>query len=148
MDESPHHPGATAPSAGRARVHPLSPHLQIYGWTITMAASITHRVTGMALAAGTLLLLWWIIAAAFSPDAYAAFQRAAGHPIGEIVLFGFVWSLMFHLLNGIRHLAWDMGYGFKVGTAKLTGALVYAGSVALAGGIFALAFMAKGGLSP
>ena|ERR1043165_2922193 len=147
MDESPHHPGATAPSAGRSRVHPLSPHMQIYGWTITMAASITHRATGMALAAGTLLLSWWIIAAAFSPEAYAVFQSVAGHPVGESVLFGFVWSLMFHLLNGIRHLAWDMGYGFKLGTAKLTGALVYAGSVALAGGIFALAFMAKGGFS-
>ena len=68
--------------------------------------------------------------------------------MGEIVLLGFVWSLAFHLLNGIRHLAWDMGYGFKVPTARLTGALVYAGSVVLAAGAFAYAFMAKGSFGP
>jgi succinate dehydrogenase / fumarate reductase cytochrome b subunit len=146
MDEGPHHPGPSAPTASRSRTHPLSPHLQIYRWPITMAASITHRATGMALCAGTLLLVWWLTAAASGPDAYATFERVAGHPIGEIVLFGFLWSLAFHLLNGIRHLAWDMGYGFKVPTAKLTAALVYAGSLVLAAGAFAIGLMAKGGL--
>jgi succinate dehydrogenase / fumarate reductase cytochrome b subunit len=148
MDESPHHPGATAPTAGRSRVQPLSPHLQIYAWPITMAASITHRATGMALAIGTVLLVWWIVAAASGPDAYAMFLRAAGHPAGEVVLFGFLWSLAFHLLNGIRHLAWDMGYGFSVPTAKLTAALVYAGSILLAAGVFALGFLGKGWAGP
>jgi succinate dehydrogenase / fumarate reductase cytochrome b subunit len=148
MDEGPHHAGPSAPTAGRSRTHPLSPHLQIYRWSITMAASITHRVTGVALSAGTLLLVWWLVAAASGPEAYATFARLAGHPVGEIVLLGFVWSLAFHLLNGIRHLAWDMGYGFKVPTARLTGALVYAGSVVLAAGAFAYALMAKGSFGP
>ena len=111
-----------------------------------MAASITHRATGVALAAGTLFLAWWLIAAASSPDAYAVFMRFAANPVGEIVLFGFLWSLAFHLLNGIRHLAWDVGYGFKVPTAKLTAVLVYAGSLLLAAGIFVIAIMVKGGL--
>jgi succinate dehydrogenase / fumarate reductase cytochrome b subunit len=111
-----------------------------------MAASITHRATGVALAAGTLFLSWWLIAAASGPDAYAVFVRAAANPLGEIVLFGFLWSLAFHLLNGIRHLAWDVGYGFKVPTAKLTAALVYAGSLLLAAGAFVLGLMVRGGL--
>ena len=125
---------------------PLSPHLQIYRWPITMAASITHRATGIALAAGTIFLSWWLIAAASGPDAYAIFARVAADPLGEIVLFGFLWSLSFHLLNGIRHLAWDAGYGFKVPTAKLTAVLVYGGSLLLAAGAFAVGLMVRGGL--
>jgi succinate dehydrogenase / fumarate reductase cytochrome b subunit len=111
-----------------------------------MAASITHRVTGVGLAGGTLFLAWWLMAAASGPDAYAVFARVAAHPIGQIVLFGFLWALCFHMLNGIRHLAWDLGYGFKVPTAKLTAALVYAGSVLLAAGAFAIGMMVRGGL--
>ena len=111
-----------------------------------MAASITHRATGIALAAGTLLLSWWLIAAATGPDAYAVFASVAANPLGEIVLFGFLWSLCFHLLNGIRHLAWDVGYGFKVPTAKLTAALVYVGSLLLAAGAFVIGLMVRGGL--
>jgi succinate dehydrogenase / fumarate reductase cytochrome b subunit len=111
-----------------------------------MAASITHRATGIALASGTLLLAWWLIAAASGPDAYGLFVRVAANLFGEIVLFGFLWSLMFHLLNGIRHLAWDIGYGFKVPTARLTAVLVYAGSLLLAAGAFIVGFMVRGGL--
>jgi succinate dehydrogenase cytochrome b subunit len=143
MDEGPYHSGPNAPSKGQVRTHPLSPHLQIYRWPITMAASITHRATGLALATGTLFLAWWIIAAASGDEAYSIFARAANHPIGIIVLFGFVWSLAFHVLNGIRHLAWDMGYGFKVPTAKTTAALVYLGSVLIAGGALAVGLMTR-----
>ena len=142
MADAPNSPGPSSRPFGR----PLSPHLQIYRWPITMAASITHRATGMALAAGTLFLSWWLIAAASGPDAYAVFIRAAANPLGEIVLFGFLWSLAFHLLNGVRHLAWDVGYGFKVPTAKLTAVLVYVGSLLLAAGAFALGLMVRGGL--
>jgi succinate dehydrogenase / fumarate reductase cytochrome b subunit len=124
----------------------LSPHLQIYRWPITMAASITHRVTGLALATGTLFLAWWLIAAAAGPETYAVFVAACANPLGEFVLFGFLWALAFHLLNGIRHLAWDLGYGFKVPTAKLTAALVFAGSLILAAGAFVIGLMVKGGL--
>ena len=142
MADAPNSPGPSPRPFGR----PLSPHLQIYRWPITMAASITHRATGIALAAGTLLLSWWLIAAASGPDTYAVFARVAANPLGEIVLFGFLWSLSFHLLNGIRHLAWDVGYGFKVPTAKLTAALVYVGSLLLAAGAFAIGLMVRGGL--
>jgi succinate dehydrogenase / fumarate reductase cytochrome b subunit len=119
---------------------PLSPFLTVYRWQVTMAASITHRATGIALAAGTLLLAWWLIAAASGPDAYAVFLKAATNPIGWIVLFGFTWSLAFHLLNGIRHLAWDLGYGFSLPVANATGVAVYLGSVVLAVAVFAYAF--------
>ena len=124
---------------------PLSPHLQIYRWPVTMATSITHRMTGMALSAGTLLLAWWLIATASGPEAFAAFQTLAASPIGEIVLLGFVWSLAFHLLNGIRHLAWDLGYGFDLHTANRTGILVITLSVFVAIGVFVFAYK-HGGL--
>jgi succinate dehydrogenase / fumarate reductase cytochrome b subunit len=110
----------------------LSPHLQIYRWPITMVASIAHRATGMALAAGTLLLSWWLIAAASGPEAYAVFARVAANPVGEIVLFGFLWSLAFHLLNGIRH---RLGHRLWLSCADgEVDALVFVGSLLLAVG--------------
>lgn len=148
MDEGPHRAGPGASASKRAQTHPLSPHLTIYSWPITMAASITHRATGIALSGGTLFLAWWLIAAASGPEAYDLFARAAAHPIGEIVLLGFLWSLAFHLLNGIRHFAWDFGYGFALPTARLTAALVYVGSVVLAAGVFAAGLMAGGSIAP
>jgi succinate dehydrogenase / fumarate reductase cytochrome b subunit len=144
MADGPNSPGPSPRPYGM----PLSPHLSIYRWPITMVASITHRATGMALSMGTLALAWWLTAAASGPDAYAVFAFWAAHPIGQIVLFGFVWSLAFHLLNGIRHLFWDVGYGFKVPTAKLTAAFVYAGSVIVALAVFLLSRMVQGGLNP
>ena len=120
--------------------------MQIWRWTVTMAASITHRVTGVALAGGTLFLVWWLIAAASGPDAYALFTRIADHPVGKVILFGLVWSLAFHLLNGVRHLAWDLGYGFKMSTSRLTAVLVYAGSLLIAASAFAVGMMVRGGL--
>ncbi len=141
MADAPNSPGPSPRPFGR----PLSPHLQIYRWPITMVASIAHRATGMALAAGTLMLSWWLIAAATDPEAYGVFARVAANPVGETILFGFLWSLAFHLLNGIRHLAWDIGYGFRVPTAKLTAALVFVGSLLLAVGAFIVGFMVKRG---
>ena len=146
MNDRGHSPGPVVRSLGAPKARPLSPHLQIWRWTITMAASITHRATGIALAGGTLFLVWWLIAAASGPDAYQIFARAAGHPVGEIVLFGLLWSLAFHLLNGVRHLAWDLGYGFKITTSRITAALVYVFSLLLAAGAFATGLMVRGGL--
>src|SRR5215475_2668888 len=117
MADAPNSPEPHPRPFGR----PLSPHLQIYRWPITMATSITHRATGIALAAGTLLVAWWLIAAASGPDMYGPFETVAHNPLAQLVLFGFVWSLAYHLLNGIRHLAWDLGYGFNVHTANKTG---------------------------
>jgi succinate dehydrogenase / fumarate reductase cytochrome b subunit len=129
------------------RARPLSPHMTIYRWPVTMATSITHRMTGIAMSIGTLVLAWWLIAAASGPEAYATFSHLAGSWIGRIVLFGFTWSLAFHLLNGIRHLAWDMGYGFSIPTAKMTGWLVIILSVLLAVATFALACTGHAGYS-
>ena len=92
---------------------PLSPHLQVYRWTLTMALSIVHRATGVALYAGTLLLVWWLIAAASGPAAYANVQAFTGSFVGRFIAFGYTWALMHHMLSGIRHLVWDLGYGFK-----------------------------------
>ena len=140
MSERPTSPGQNP----RPYCMPLSPHISIYGWPITMAASITHRATGIALAGGTLFLAWWLIAAASGPEAYDIFAAFAAHPVGLFIMFGFVWSLAFHLLNGVRHLAWDVGYGFKVPTARLTAALCYGLSLLIAIAVFAYAWFGHG----
>jgi succinate dehydrogenase / fumarate reductase cytochrome b subunit len=127
------------------RPRPLSPFTTIYRWPVTMATSITHRVTGVGLAMGTVLLAWWLVAIASGPEAYQAFTGVAMSWIGQVVLFGFAWALSYHLLNGIRHLAWDMGYGFDVKTADATGWLVIVLSVLIAVGAFALAYTGHGG---
>lgn len=127
------------------RPRPLSPHFGIYRWPVTMVTSIVHRATGIALSAGTILLCWWLIAVANGPEAFNQFISVATTPLGEVVLFGLVWSLVYHLLNGIRHLAWDLGYGFAVPTANTSGILVIAASVLLAAGGFALAYTGHGG---
>ena len=124
---------------------PLSPHLGIYRWPVTMATSIVHRMTGVALAGGTLLVAWWLIAAASGPEAYDFFNGGVTSLLGQLVLFGFVWSLAYHLVNGIRHLAWDFGYGFALKTADRTGILSFVVSLLLAAGAFALAYLGKGG---
>lgn len=120
------------------RTRPLSPHLQIYRWPVTMATSIAHRVTGIGLSAGTILLAWWLTAAAAGPGSYHEFAASAANPIGQIVLFGFVWSLAFHLFNGIRHLTWDIGLGFEVRTANRSGVAVVVLSIFATVAVFLL----------
>ena len=127
------------------KARPLSPHLGIYRWPVTMATSITHRMTGVALAGGTLLIAWWLIAVSYGPETFSLFSSTMSTPLGQVVLFGFAWSLAYHLVNGIRHLAWDFGYGFAVPTANKTGIMAFAASLLLAGGFFALAYLGKGG---
>ena len=90
---------------------PLSPHLQIYRPMLTMMMSIVHRITGAGLYFGMLLLIWWLLAAAISPDYFAMVQSFFGHPIGKFILFGFTWALLHHMLGGLRHLLWDTGHG-------------------------------------
>lgn len=119
---------------------PLSPHLQIYRWPITMVLSILHRVTGIGLGLGTLLLAWWLAAAAAGPDHYATAQAVLGSWFGRLVLFGFTWALFLHLCNGIRHLFWDMGYGYEVKRANRTGWAALAVSGVLTILAFALAY--------
>ncbi len=110
---------------------PLSPHLQIYKWPITMALSIGHRATGVALAVGTLLLVWWLLALAAGPQAFATAQAFIGSWLGRLLLLGWSFSLFFHLANGIRHLFWDAGCGFEIKTTTASSWAVVVASVAL-----------------
>lgn len=97
-------------AAGRAR-RPLSPHLQIYRPMLTMMMSIVHRITGGILYVGTLLLAWYLIAAATDAGAFATVAAFLNSIIGQLILFGFTWALFHHLLGGLRHFVWDAGYG-------------------------------------
>jgi succinate dehydrogenase / fumarate reductase cytochrome b subunit len=127
---------AENPQSPPVRPRPLSPFMTIYKWPITMATSITHRATGVAISVGMLLIAWGLIALASGPELYQPFVAAMGSIVGQIVLLGFLWSLVYHFLNGIRHLAWDLGYGFQVRDANQTGLLVIALSVLITVGVF------------
>jgi succinate dehydrogenase / fumarate reductase cytochrome b subunit len=140
---------ADNPQSPPVRERPLSPFLSIYKWPITMATSITHRATGVALSVGMILVAWALIALASGPDMYQPFTTAIASPVGLIVLFGFLWALVYHFLNGIRHLAWDLGYGFAVPAANRGGVAVIALSVLIAAGVFAYGWWAlHGGFHP
>ncbi|MCE9521661.1 MAG: succinate dehydrogenase, cytochrome b556 subunit [Alphaproteobacteria bacterium] len=128
----------------RPRSRPLSPHLQIYRWPVTMATSILHRLTGVGLAIGTLVLAWWLVAASMGSDSYGIFESAAFHWFGRFVLFGFTVALVFHMLNGIRHLFWDVGLGFKVSTANASGIAVFLLTLVLTLAIWMLAYRSMG----
>jgi succinate dehydrogenase / fumarate reductase cytochrome b subunit len=93
---------------------PLSPHLQVYRPLINMMMSIMHRITGAALYGGTILLAAWLAAAAFSPDGFGLLNGLLGTWLGKLVLIGFTWAVLHHLLGGVRHLIWDMGWGFNL----------------------------------
>jgi succinate dehydrogenase / fumarate reductase cytochrome b subunit len=110
---------------------PLSPHLQVYRWQLTSVLSILHRVTGIALAAGTLLLVYWLAAAAAGPDAFATAQLFVGSIVGRLLLFGWTVALFYHLCNGIRHLFWDAGRGFELKTVYASGWTVVIASALL-----------------
>jgi succinate dehydrogenase cytochrome b subunit len=92
---------------------PLSPHLQIYRLSLSMLMSGLHRITGLALCAGMVVLAWWLLAAATGQNAYGTFEGFATSWIGRLILFGFSWSLLHHLLGGLRYLIWDLGYGME-----------------------------------
>jgi succinate dehydrogenase / fumarate reductase cytochrome b subunit len=108
-------------SEGKLVRRPLSPHLQVYRWPVSMALSILHRVTGVALGVGTLLLTWWLIAAASSDGAFDQAQWFMGSAIGLLLLFGWSAALIFHFFSGIRHLVWDAGFGFDPPTYNTSG---------------------------
>jgi succinate dehydrogenase / fumarate reductase cytochrome b subunit len=136
MADNPQRPG---------HARPLSPHLTIWRWQVTMLASIMHRATGMALSAGAIVLAWWLVSISNGPEGYDGFMVYAAMPLGLLVLFGFTWSFAYHFCNGIRHLAWDLGYGFNKHTAGKTAFLVFALSFLIAIGAFALVWSGHGG---
>ena len=95
------------------RARPLSPHLSVWRFTLTMTLSIVHRITGVALYAGMLLLVLWLAAAAWGPGPLASVNAVYAHPLGQLVLFGFTWALFHHMLGGLRYLFWDLGQGYE-----------------------------------
>lgn len=92
---------------------PLSPHLQIYRLSLSMLMSGLHRITGLALCAGMIVVTWWLLAAASGQNAYGTFVAFETSWIGRIILFGFSWALLHHLIGGLRYLIWDLGYGLE-----------------------------------
>lgn len=132
-------------TTGARRARPLSPHLQIYRPMLTMMMSIVHRITGAALYFGMALLAWWLLAAASGPNAYANFEWFAGGIIGQIVLFGFTWALLHHALGGIRHLIWDMLYGFEPAEREMLALATIVGSVTLTIVVWIVGYLAMGG---
>jgi succinate dehydrogenase / fumarate reductase cytochrome b subunit len=126
----------------QARQRPLSPHLTVYRWPITMTMSILHRITGGALYVGTVLMAWWLIAAATSESQFAFVDGVVGSWFGLLVLFGYSWALFHHLAGGVRHLIWDTGTGLEKHNASMLGWATLAVSVALTLALWAFYFLA------
>jgi succinate dehydrogenase / fumarate reductase cytochrome b subunit len=120
---------------------PLSPHLQIYRLPLVSLLSITHRITGVALSAGTILLAIWLGSAAYGPEAYDQVSACLASPFGLFVLFGFSAAFYYHLCNGIRHLVWDAGRGFELSTVATSNRLVILGTVVLTAVTWAYALL-------
>ena len=104
--------------------NPLSPHLQIYRWHISSLLSITHRISGVINLLALILIFFWLIFLSLGENNYQSFLLIINSFIGKFILIGFTWSMSFHLLSGIRHLVWDLGYGFEIKTANITGLIV------------------------
>jgi succinate dehydrogenase / fumarate reductase cytochrome b subunit len=113
------------------RPRPLSPHLQVYKPQITSFLSILHRITGVALALGLILFAVWLGSAAYGPQSFETVQSLLGSWLGRLLLFGWSAALFYHLSNGIRHLAWDFGYGFANEQVDRSGYAVLAATVVL-----------------
>lgn len=123
---------------------PLSPHLQVYRPQITSMLSILHRITGVALAVGTLLFSYWLISATYGPEKFATAQSAMGSWFGQLVLWGFTFALFYHLGNGVRHLAWDAGLGFDLDKLRVSGWLVVLFAAAMTVLTLVIAYAAGG----
>ncbi|MEQ8206660.1 MAG: succinate dehydrogenase, cytochrome b556 subunit [Woeseia sp.] len=113
---------------------PLSPHLSIYRWPITMTLSILHRISGIALSIGLLMFAWWLVAASSGDAAYQDVVKFAGSIPGRVMLVAWSAAFFFHLANGIRHLVWDLGYGFELKTANASAWFVLLLTVVLTAG--------------
>ncbi len=122
---------------------PLSPHLQVFRPLITMVMSILHRITGAALYFGTILVAWWLVAAASGPDYFAWVDGFFGSFLGRLILFGYTWALMHHMLGGLRHFIWDMGAGFELPVANRMAWATIFGSVTLTILIWVVGYMAR-----
>ncbi len=128
------------------RPRPLSPHLQVYRLTLTMAMSILHRITGVGLYFGTLLLAWWLIAAATGPEAYALVQDVMGSWFGKFILLGFTWALIHHAFGGIRHFIWDVGAGFGPSAREFWTMFSVIGTLVCTAAVWIIAYILKPGV--
>jgi succinate dehydrogenase / fumarate reductase cytochrome b subunit len=113
------------------RARPLSPHLQVYRWQIGNTLSILHRVTGAALSLGLVALSYWLMALAGGEQTYDVAMRLFVSPLGMLALFGWTFAFMYHLLNGVRHLFWDAGYGFERNARHASGWFAVGGALVL-----------------
>ena len=130
----------------RAIERPLSPHLGIYRMTITMMMSIMHRITGGALYFGTILLLAWLVGAAMGPREFARVNDLLGHPLGMLVLLGYTWAVLHHMLGGMRHFVWDTGRAMQPKSADLLAWLTLIGSITLTAIVWFIGLSQRGGL--
>ena len=127
------------------RERPLSPHLQVYRWQVQMVSSILHRATGVILSLGSLLIAWGLVALAMGVDRWEQFTHAVRSPLGFLVMFGWTWSLAFHLLSGLRHLSQDMGVGVAVPAFVKSAWVAIVGSLVMTAIIWLLAMQKWGG---
>ncbi len=111
--------------------NPLSPHLQIYRWQISSLVSIFHRITGILNLLGLIFICAWISSAGIGENLFGYFSILLKSFIGKFILIGFTWSMSYHLLSGIRHFFWDLGHGYEIKTANLSGIIVVLGSLIL-----------------
>ena len=111
--------------------NPLSPHLQIYRWQISSLLSITHRISGVINLLALILIFFWLLVLSFGENNYELFLISINSFFGKFILIGFTWSMTFHILSGIRHLVWDLGYGFEIKTANISGIIVIISSLVL-----------------
>ncbi|MCC6598597.1 MAG: succinate dehydrogenase, cytochrome b556 subunit [Alphaproteobacteria bacterium] len=118
---------------------PLSPHLQVYKPQLTTMLSILHRACGVALALGSLMVVWWLVAAACGPEAFGTAQQFAASPLGTFMIFGWSVALFYHLCNGVRHLIWDTGHLLKIENAYRAGYAVLCATVLLTAAVWGCA---------
>ena len=111
--------------------NPLSPHLQIYRWHVSSLLSIIHRISGVINLLALILIFFWLLGLSFGESNYELFLLIINSFFGKFILIGFTWSMSFHILSGIRHLAWDLGYGFEIKTANISGIIVIICSLVL-----------------
>ena len=123
-----------------AKARPLSPHLQIYRLPLPALLSITHRMTGVVLSTGTVLLALWLIALAQGPETFAIAMTIISHPLGQIVLFGYSVALFYHMCNGIRHLNWDRGSGLEIEAVYRSGKITIAAAVCLTAALWSVIY--------
>ncbi len=125
---------------------PLSPHLGIYRMTITMLMSIVHRITGAALYFGTILLAAWLVSAAMGEKQFARINELLGHPVGKLILLGYTWALLHHMLGGLRHFVWDTGRAMQPKAADTLAWFTILGSLSLTAIVWAIGLSLRGGL--